>query len=198
MGRYAISKQKLHKKHVNHRRTMTNLGAPTKIIPEACSYTAKFLCKYSRVFFCVFTCISLELQVRTGSNLETRYRYHPRSQSCQKKISKQVWSAIMGRNGRVVFWGHTSKWCLVQIWHVFFTRCLQLICLDLILLCNLLQCWGTRSCSLHKCQGFSLFFDVGNIILESRFQIWIMSRSNDPTYLVLKSKASCLPNLETL
>ena len=38
-------------------------------------------------FFCVFTCISLELQVRTGSDLETRYRYHPRSQSYQKKIS---------------------------------------------------------------------------------------------------------------
>ena len=34
------------------------------------------------VFLCVhmYNYISLELQVRTGSNLETRYRYHPQSQ----------------------------------------------------------------------------------------------------------------------
>ena len=41
----------------------------------------------------------------------------------QKKISMQVWSAIMGRNCRVVL-GHTSKWCLERI---FFTQVLQFI-----------------------------------------------------------------------
>ena len=65
---------------------------------------------------CVFTCISLELQVRTGSNLVTRYRYHPRSQSYQVR-------STIGRNDRVV-WG---EWCLVQIWHIFFTQGLQFI-----------------------------------------------------------------------
>ena len=48
-------------------------------------------------FFCVFTCISLELQVRTGSNLETRYRYHPRSQSYQKK--KKFNASAVRNNG---------------------------------------------------------------------------------------------------
>ena len=53
--------------------------------------------EYNCIFwsFCVFTCISLGLQV--SSNLETRYRYHLRI------ILMQVRSAIMGRNCRVVF-----------------------------------------------------------------------------------------------
>ena len=143
----------------------------------------------------MFTCISLELQVRTGSNLETRYRYHPRSQSYQKKkISMQVRPAIMGCNGSVVLGAYVQ----IVFWHIFFTHGLQFITHlqfgpdftvqpSPVLWCKV---------SPHKCLGFSLFSDVQKclehiypIILESWSQIWIlMPCSNDPTYLVLKSK----------
>ena len=130
----------------------------------------------------MFTCISLELQVRTGSNLETRYRYHPQSQSYQKiffQCKYSVLPAIMGHNGRVVL----AKLCLEQIWHIFFTHCLQFIT-HLRFGPNFTVqpsavLW--YKVSPHKCQlklGFSLFSDVQKclehiypIILESWSQI---------------------------
>ena len=129
----------------------------------------------------MFTCISLEVQVRTGSNLETRHRYHPRSQSYQKNISIQVRPAIMVG----WFWGHKSKLCLEQIWHIFFTHCLQFITHPRFGPDFTVQpspvLW--YKVSPHKCQlklGFSLFSDVQKcsehiypIILESWSQIWI-------------------------
>ena len=58
--------------------------------------------------FCVFTCIFLELQVRTGSNLETRYVQIPSTITIiPKKISLHMRSAIIiGCNGRVVLEGY--------------------------------------------------------------------------------------------
>ena len=63
-----------------------------------------------------------------------------------------------------------------------------------LLLCDLLlQCCGIRSVL-----GFSLFsrtlFPPNTGVKVPNLD---MSCSNDPTYLVLKSKASCPPNLES-
>ena len=137
----------------------------------------------------MFTCISLELQVRTGSNLETRHRYHPQSQSYQKKyfnasagrnIGPQYWAVMVGW-----FLGHKSKLCLEQIWHIFFTHGLQFITHlrfgpDFTVQPSPVLWYKV---SPHKCQlklGFSLFSDVQKclehiypIILESWSQIWI-------------------------
>ena len=128
----------------------------------------------------MFTCIPLQLQVTTGSNLETRYRYHPQSQPYQFNAT-----ALRSR----WFRGHASKWCLVQICHIFFTQGLQFshtFCLDLILLCNLLQCSGTRSV-LTNVRGVPPYtgVEVPNF--------WICHA----VMIQLKSKASCLPNLES-
>ena len=80
----------------------------------------------------MFTCISLELQVRTGSNLEDTIHDHIHSMP--------VRSAIMGRNGRVVLRAYFQNICgtfsLLKVYNSSHTFCS---------LCNLLQCCGTRS-----------------------------------------------------
>ena len=79
--------------------------------------------------FLVFQCISLELQVRTGSNLETRYRYHPRS---PKKNSLQVRSAIMavmvgGILPKLMVFSTDLAHFLYQVYNSPHTFCLDLI-----------------------------------------------------------------------
>ena len=124
----------------------------------------------------------------------------------KKNISMQVRPAIMGSNGRVVLGAYVQ----IVFWHIFFTHGLQFITHlqfgpDFTVQPSPVLWYKV---SPHKCQlklGFSLFSDVQKclehiypIILESWSQIWIlMPCSNDPTYLVLKSKASCPPNLES-
>ena len=82
-----------------------------------------------------------------------------------KKV--QVRSAIMGRNGRVVLgayfqngvYNRFGTFSLLNVYNSSHT-----FCLDLILLCNLLQCCGIRSVSPHKSQqklGFSLYILLG-------------------------------------
>ena len=129
----------------------------------------------------MFTCISLELQVRTGSH---------RIPSTITIIPKKYFNASAGRNNAWAvmvgwFWGHKSKLCLEQIWHIFFTRGLQFITHlrfgpDFTVQPSPVLWYKV---SPHKCQlklGFSLFSDVQKclehiypIILESWSQIWI-------------------------
>ena len=59
---------------------------------------------------------------QSGSKYSGTRLYHPQSQSYPK--TTQVRSTIIGYNGRVIL-GHASKLCLEQIWHTFFTPCLQ-------------------------------------------------------------------------
>ena len=68
-------------------------------------------------------------------------------------------SAIMGRNGRVVLGAYFQMVFSTDSAHFLYPKS---FCLDLILLCNLLQCCGT----IHKCQqrlGFSLFSGVRKV-----------------------------------
>ena len=111
------------------------------------------------------------------------YRYHPQSQSYPPKNSM---CSVVCNNGIGWIWGHTSKWCLARFGTFSLLKVynsLHNFSLDLILLCNLLQCCGTISVltNVNKSCGFSLFSDVQKCldhahfpqILESRFQIWI-------------------------
>ena len=99
----------------------------------------------------------------------------------KKIISMQVRPAVMVG----WFWGHKSKLCLEQIWHIFFTHGLQFITHlrfgpDFTVQPSPVLWYKV---SPHKCQlkvGFSLFSDVQKclehiypITLESWFQIWI-------------------------
>ena len=148
----------------------------------------------------MFTCISLELQVRTGSNLETRYRYHPWSQSYQKNIcnAMQVQSTIMGRNGGVVLRAYFQMVFSTDLEHFIYPRS-TIHRLDLILLCNLLQCCGTRSVStsVWVFHHFPMFKRVENIISpHTGVKVPNLDMSCS-TNVVLKSKASCPPNLES-
>ena len=98
------------------------------------------------------------------------------------------------------FWGHTSKWCLVTdlehglqfITHLRFGPDFTVQPSPVL--------W--YKVSPHKCQlklgGFSLFSDVQKCLKHVIVPNLDMPCSNDPTYLVLKSKASCPPILRAL
>ena len=103
------------------------------------------------------------------------------------------------------FWGRKSKLCLEQIWHIFFAHGLQFITHlrfgpDFTVQPSPVLWYKV---SPHKCQlklDFSLFSDV-QTYLPHNTGVMVpnldMPCSNDPTYLVLKSKASCPSNLES-
>ena len=108
----------------------------------------------------------------------------------------QVRSAIVGRNGSVVC-RHTSKWCLEQIWHIFFTK--SLFGPDFTVQPSPVLWYKD---SLHKIMStkagffsFSLLSDVQKgvehntgVTVPNLARLYVIC-SNDPTYLVLKSAA---------
>ena len=80
----------------------------------------------------------------------------PSTITIPKKISMQLWSAIMGRNGRVVLGVHFQTVFSTDLAH-FFNNSSHTFCLDLILLCNLLQCCGTRSVLANVNKSWAIF-----------------------------------------
>ena len=135
-------------------------------------------------FFCVY--------LLTGSNLEI-----PSTITIIPKIIMLLRSAIMGRNGRVVLGAYFQMVFSADLAHFLFKVYNYFITHLLFGPDFTVQPSSSPvlwyEVSPHKCQQKPSFSDVQKVFPPYTG----VKSSNDPTYLVLKSKASCLPNLES-
>ena len=140
--------------------------------------------------------MSLELRLKSGDKIQT-----PSMITIIPKFHCKC-GLHVGRNGKVVLGAYFQMVFSTDLAHFLVYNSSHTFCLDLILLCNLLQCCGTRSVftNVNKSRFFTIFWcSKGLRTLFPYTGVKVpnldMSCSNDPTYFVLKSKASCLPNL---